>query len=437
MTKRILQDVVTSPGSRSRTKISSNNIKQTDEDYAVDVRMPSASHRGRNGDNFNKKNGRVSRFAIWGIAIFAVLFLLFVLLQFFSGTIVEIVPLQKNVTIDGNFIAQKGVKETDLSFKLVVLDSSLSGEVTATGEKNVEKKASGNIIIFNKYSSKPQKLIKRTRFETPNGKIYRIDKYVMVPGTTIKNGKVTPGSVEVTVYADIPGEEYNTGLTDFTIPGFKGDPRFNKFYARSKTPIENGFSGVVKIASDEDVLKVEEELQNSLKETLLMQARSQVPEDFVLYDDAVFFSFKNTSNQLETNKDVIDITEDGTLYGVLFNKSELSKYITASTVATYDGGDVSVQDLEALDFNVSNREEFNPKEDTELRFTLTGPATIIWDINENLLVRDLVGIQKEDFLKVIEKYSNIQRAEATIRPFWKKVFPDNIEDITIRKISLE
>ncbi len=436
MPKRILQDVVTSSSPRSRTNVrKSDNAKQGNEDSAIDVRMPSANRIDRSVDDYDSKSGRFSRFAIWGVALSAVLFLLFVLLQFFSGTVVEVVPLQKEVTLNGDFIAHKDTQETKFSFKLVVLDSSLSGEVVATGEKNIERKASGNIVIYNEYSSKPQKLIKRTRFETTDGKIYRIDKFVIVPGTTVESGKIIPGSIEVTVYADIPGEEYNTGLMDFTIPGFKGDPRFGKFYARSKTPIENGFSGTVKIASDEDILKVEEELQNSLKETLLVQARSQVPGDFILYDDAVFFSFKNTGGQTETKKDMVDITEEGILYGVLFNKSELSKYITASTVATYDGSDVSVQDLEELKFSVINREEFNPKEDTELKFSISGNATIVWDINETLLVRDLLGINKEDFLKVIGGYSNIQRAEATLRPFWKKVFPENSEDITIRKID--
>jgi len=443
MPKRILQDVVTSSNSRSRSRLDSSSaknksdkIKQThDEDSRIDVRMPSANHMTGNTSNFNKQNVGVSRFAIWGIAVFAVLFLLFALLQFFSGTVVEVVPLQKNITLNEDFVATKDAEKDQLSFKLVVLENSLSSEVVATGEKNIEKKAFGNIVIYNEYSSNSQKLIKRTRFETPNGKIYRINKSVIVPGTKVENGKIIPGSIEVTVYADIPGEEYNVGLTDFTIPGFKGDPRFDKFYARSKTPIENGFSGIVKIASEEDVLKVEKELTTSLKEILLIQVRSQVPGDFILYDDAVFFSFKNVGSKKEVKENMVDITEEGVLYGVLFNKNELSKFIAANTIATYDGSDVSVLGLEKLNFSVVDKENFNPKKDTTLKFTLSGSAMVVWDVNETLLTRDLLGIKKEDFLKVIGEYSNIQRAEATLKPFWKKVFPENNEDITIRKIE--
>jgi len=435
MSKRILQDVVTSSSPQSGRRVrESDTKKKIDSRSELDVRMPSSNRIQMDSDTDNGSTG-FSKFAIWGVAAAAVLFLLFVLLQFFSGTVVEVVPMQKNVTIDANFIAYKKAEESDLSFKLITLERSQSGEVTATGEKDIERKASGDIIIYNSYSSNSQKLIKRTRFETPDGKIYRINKSVVVPGTTVQNGKIIPGSIEVTVYADIPGDEYNIDLTDFTIPGFKGDPRFDKFYARSKTIIGDGFSGTIKVASPEDVSDVKEDLQNSLKETLSTQAHSQVPGDFILYNNAVFFSFDDVKNQEETKKDTINVTEKGTLYGVLFNKKELSKHLASNSVSTYDGSDVLATGLEELKFNVIDSDQFDPTVDTELKFTILGPTKIIWDVNETALVRDLVGVSKVDFLNVIGGYPNIQRAEAILKPFWKKVFPENSEDITIRKID--
>lgn len=442
MPKRILQDVVTSRRSGKKVKVhrsdATNNNKKRP---SMDVRMPSAAHEREHintqtGGRFSGGFGSgFSRFAIWGVAAGAVIFLLFVLLSFFSGTVVKVVPLQKNITVSGNFFAQKNAEEGVLPFKLIVLEDSLPGEVPTSKEKEVERKASGDIVIFNTYSSKSQKLIKRTRFETSDGKIYRINKSVIVPGTTVQNGKIVPGSALVTVYANIPGEEYNIGLTDFTIPGFKGDPRFDKFYARSKTPMENGFSGTVRTASPEDIAKVEEELQNSLKETLLAQARSNTPGDFILYDDAVFFSFEDLSDLTYSTKNSIDITEKGSLYGVLLNKNELSKNIATNLIATYDGSDVFALGLEELQFVVNDREKFDSAEDTDLSFTLAGPLTIVWEVDETALARDLAGTSKADFLNTIGGYSNIQKAEATIKPFWKKVFPENAEDITIRKIE--
>jgi hypothetical protein len=438
MSKRILQDVVASSGVRKKSavhsRVSAENKKRRS---SIDVRMPSSSNeREYKNTPAGGGYGKGSRFAIWGVAAGSVVFLLFVLLSFFSGTVVKVTPLEESVTVSGTFYAQKNAGEGALPFKLIVLEDSLSGEAATSEEKEVERKASGRIVVYNTYSSKSQKLIKRTRFETPDGKIYRINKSIIVPGTTVKNGKIVPGSVETEVFADIPGEEYNIGLTDFTIPGFKGDLRFDKFYARSKTPMEDGFSGTVKVASPEDITKTEKELSNSLKETLLQQARSNTPEDFILYDDAVFFSFGNDNNLTYSTKDTVDVLEKGTLYGILFNKSELSKYIAVNTVADYDGSDVVAQGLENLKFKVRDREKFNPAEDTSISFTAPGQVTIVWKIDKTKISRDLAGTNKADFLNIINKnYPNIQHAKATIRPFWEKIFPKNSDEITIKEIN--
>ena len=73
-----------------------------------------------------------------------------------------------------------------------------------------------------------------------------------MPGESLVSGKTVPGSTETAVSADEAGKEYNIGKTDFTIPGFKGDARYSKFYARSKTDMEGGFIGTIYSLSDED-----------------------------------------------------------------------------------------------------------------------------------------------------------------------------------------
>lgn len=376
---------------------------------------------------------RGQRFAIWAVAAAAVLSLSFAVLSFFSGAIIEIVPLQKSVTVDGDFTAKKEAQEGELPFKLVELENSVTDKVAVTGEKEIERKASGTIVIYNTYSSASQKLIARTRFETSDGKVYRSDRSITVPGTKMEDGKTIPGSVEVAISADIPGKEYNIELTDFTIPGFKGDPRYSKFYARSKTPMEGGIAGTVKTASTEDIAGIKTKLQNSIKETLLAQVRSQVPDDFILYDDAVFFVFESSDEVPYTTESNIEVKEKGTLYGVLFNKSDLSKHLAKKTISTYDGGDILADNPERLIFNVKDREAFDPAKAQELSFTLKGNALFIWGVDEKALAADLAGKNKDDFLGIINQYSNIQEAEATLRPFWRKTFPLDGGDITIRK----
>lgn len=438
MPKKILRDVISS--TRQRSKIERPNLfekRQVDNSaMPKKTRRKSFNHNVK-AKEFNSLSS--ARFAIWGIAICALVFFLFVLLSFFSATVIKIVPVQKNVTVSGPFRAVKAAGDDVLSYNIVIQEHSTSTEVPATGEKKVHRKASGKIVIYNKYSSKPEELIKRTRFETEEGYEYRIDKPVIVPGTTVEDGNIVPGSIEVTVYADIPGDEYNIGLTEFTIPGLKGGPRFSKFYAESKTPMTGGFSGIVKIASTEDIKKAKIELENSLKETLLAQARAEVPDYFVLYDDAVFFSFgdPDVADTENSKKDIITVTASGVLHGVLFKDSELSKSIAENTIDSYTGDNISIDDLDKLEFTVVDRKSFDPATDTEINFTLFGSSEVVWDIDGIALARDLAGKDKTSFLDVRSNYPGIERFEAIVRPFWKKTFPKDPSDISIKIMPVE
>ncbi len=98
-------------------------------------------------------------------------------------------------------------------------------------------KTGGFISIYNAYSAAPQKLVAQTRFETKDGKIFRIQNPVIVPGVKMSGTKLTPSSIKVNVVSDAAGEEYLIGPSYFTIPGFQGSPKYAGFYAESTEPM--------------------------------------------------------------------------------------------------------------------------------------------------------------------------------------------------------
>ncbi|PIU99311.1 hypothetical protein COS59_00465, partial [Candidatus Wolfebacteria bacterium CG03_land_8_20_14_0_80_36_15] len=120
----------------------------------------------------------------------------------------------------------------------------------ATGKKNVERKARGEVTIYNTYSSDDQPLIANTRLLTPDGKVFRLEKLIVVPGAKIIEGKIVSSSVKTSVVADKAGQEYNIGpVSHFTIPGFQGSEKYQSFYAKSDTPMTGGFVGEVAVPS--------------------------------------------------------------------------------------------------------------------------------------------------------------------------------------------
>jgi len=405
----------------------------------LDARMSFLKPRVRERRMMEMTEGEhgAPRMLIWSAAFFAALVLVFSFFSLFTGAHVTVTPKQDSGAITGEFSAFKEPADSELAFDVMILAKEEGKDIPATKERQVERKASGNIIVYNKHSGVVQPLIKNTRFETPEGKIYRIKESVSIPGTTVLEGEIVPGSLEVTVYADEPGESYNIGLSDFTVPGFKGTPQFENFYARSKTAMTGGFSGVVKYPSEEDIKVAREELQHTLKEQLLTEANVQKPDNFILYEDGIFISYEGGDKIGETSGDTAHITERATLNGVIFNKDELAKFIAKNALQNrYDGSAaVTISNMDQIIFNIVDKESVSPF-DESIPFSLSGTAEVIWTVDEEGLKAALVGKPKKglQFQEVLGAFPYIERAEASIKPFWKRTFPDNVDKIRINQV---
>ncbi len=382
--------------------------------------------------NGNIKKRNSSRFIIWFVIIIALAVFTFVFSFLFSGAKISITPKQNKTFVDARFTAAIEARSDELPYEIMTIEKTGSKKILAVKKEQIEEKASGKIIIFNDFSSANQRLLINTRFETPNGLIYKINKSVVVPGQKKENGEIIPGSIEVAVYADEAGENFNIGLTDFIIPGFKSFPQFDKFYARSKTPMTGGFAGEKLIADPTDVENAKNEIHSELRTQLLNEAFSQKPDGFYLFEDAVFVEFE--SEQTEGSGDKVEVKEKAILYGVLFNKNEFAKYIAENTFATFDESLVEISDITALTLTVLNKEQSRPWEDKEFEFTIKGNVNIIWVFDEERLKQDLAGKSKAAFQTIRSGYSSIEEAEIILRPFWKRTFPNKINKIKIERI---
>jgi len=413
MPKQILQDVIP-PGRRSIRRIPLSFSRKVNE-KEIDTEQI-----------FKKRSEkRGSKFGIWLIAGAAVLVLLIVAVFVFSGATVTIEPRQKNIKVDIEAVAKNS---GELAYETIAVGGVKTVYLQATGESKVEKKASGTIIVYNNYSSAPQRLIKNTRFETPTGLVYRIDKSIIVPGTRVESGKTIPGSVETTVFADLPGPNYNIGLNDFTVPGFKGTPRYEGFYARSKTTMAGGFIGNVPTAPEDKMNEAYASAEAELKQELTQKINAQKPDTFVWYPSALLFESVRQVPTAGTGS-MIALSVNANSTAVVFSKSVLSNYIAEHSVIDYDKEPVSIDKLGDLIFTPRFSAEANVGD--PIPFSLTGDATIIWQFDSAQLKSDLAGKNKKDIFSIIANYRGVARVSAVIRPFWKSQFPDNPNKIKI------
>ncbi|HDO23776.1 MAG TPA: hypothetical protein ENG99_01000 [bacterium] len=414
MSKKIIQDIIIKKKTAQRTRIEEKKDNPP-------IRIP------------RRKQRKIISFkSIFWFAFFALLiFAFFSALGFFSSVSIKITPRQEFIAVDSDLKAKRGGDGGILPFETIRMKRTEKFVGKSTGVEKVEDMSSGKIVIYNAFSSKSQVLIARTRFETPEGKIYRIKKRITVPGAKIKKGKIVPSSIEAVVYADKFGKEYNIGLSDFSIPGFKGDPRYKKFYARSKTEMKGGYEGTVSIITKKDIAEGSDNLKKKIKNYLLESLSKQIPLGFLLYKGASIFNF----SELENNPvpgDRIEKFEyglNGEVVGFLIKKSSLEKEIVKRYLKD-SMDEVGIVNIDGFVFKLFKYD----REKNEIIFNLKGKAHFVWKIDTDSLLGDLVKSPRSEYNLVFKKYPAIEKAEIIFRPYWWHYLPKNKSHVHFEQI---
>jgi hypothetical protein len=157
-------------------------------------------------------------------------------------TQLTVYPKFNEPNISSEFTAYPDKRDNALSYEIMTLESTSESQVKASGQVEVKAQATGKIEII-KTTPGAERLIKNTRFRSPDGKIFRIKESVIVPGS-VNN---VPGTIQADVFADEVGEGYNlkTG-TRFDVPGFQDsglDDLYKAIYAENRSDFTGGFNG--------------------------------------------------------------------------------------------------------------------------------------------------------------------------------------------------
>ena len=380
-----------------------------------------------------------TRYTLWLVAIISVIFFLFALSYLFFKAEVAVNPKMKDIVLNENLSASKNGSAETIPFDLIVISGGENKIIQTTEERDISEKARGVVLIYNAFSSVAQRLDIDTRLLGSNNKIYKTEKQVFVPG--MKNN--IPGSIEVGIYGAEGGEEYNSGPLDFTIVGFKGTPKYSKFYARSNIEdtattgkIEGGFKGKFPFISDKEKTSVINELNTILQAKLFKKATNQIPSGLVLFKDAIFLNTdSNDINPVSSKDKTLSIKLKGTLYGFIFDKEKLIKKIAENNIKEYDGSPIFIPNIQNLIFSMPNGQAgLSDKKNASFRnveninFNLSGATKIVWKLDEDKLRTDLLGKSKKDFSQILLQYPNVVSADLVLSPFWKISLPDKAKD---------
>lgn len=344
---------------------------------------------------------------------------------FFDSATITIVPKYKDVADIGRpfLFSKDGTDPNAIPYTVQAVSLSKSKTLALSESRKVEAKASGRAIIYNNYDKLPQKLIKNTRFESSKGKMYRINQSVEVPG---KKGTI-PGSIEVTLYADSNGAEYNTEQESFTIPGFKGTPRETLFYAKSQGSISGGSSGTMSLVSLSDLNAAKDALAVELSKEIQTQVMKIQKDGYIpLYTGVEVTYQDNEDAVLKGITAVYTVTATGNL--MLASASKLAETI-AKTTSDYDSAPVRLAYTDTLTYVRKSGDHVIGT--TTIPVLVEGKPRVIWESNIDAIKQMVLTKKRDEFKPLMKTINSIESAEINFSPLWLSTFPSETSKIIV------
>ncbi len=327
--------------------------------------------------------------------------------------------------------ASKATTQVDAAGKTVPAEvftdtRNLTQLFPATGKVTGSQKATGNIIIYNAYSSAKQALVATTRFMAPDGKVFRLDNAVVVPGAEVKNGKIIPASIQATVTADKPGPDYNIGpVSRLSIPGFKGSPKYDAFYGVLEQPAAGGFIGDRIVPTDSDAAAAKDKVTNILETSLQSNLLGSRGKEFNVLDGASAISVTRLVVKKDTDQNgQFSVFGEASYQAIGFREQDVKNMFLELANKDYPG--TSFRDLSLV--------YSEPKPDYDkgtLTFLVTAQGTLATAFQSDELRSKLAGQKVSLAQSSIAKMPGLVDAKVSLWPIWLQTLPSSLDRIQV------
>jgi hypothetical protein len=321
----------------------------------------------------------------------------------------------------------------------------------ATGKEFQGKNAQGKVLIKNT-SSNDWPLVPRTRFQTADGLVFRIDRQITVPAGSVAN----PGTLEVNVLAD-PLDAFDQPIGDkgnlpegtkFFLPALSADNQ-KKIFAESVGSFSGGETSATKFISADDTAAARAKMEVELKEAAEAELKAVIAQRN---------EEQNTNLQLLTGTNLIklgdinisipqniegqklesfDVKGTVTATGIAYNQDELLTILNnelkvkknpEKSLASVDEGSITYKITEnnevagkvVITPSIQGIEEFeiSPKKENGER--------LIKKIKDQI-----VGKEIQEARDFIQGLPEIEKVEISTWPAWAPTIPSVPDNIKI------
>ncbi len=302
----------------------------------------------------------------------------------------------------------------------------------ASGSKRVERKAVGTITVYNEYSSEAQALVVGTRFSAPDGKIFKINTKITIPGAKIVDGKISGSQINVAVTAEKTGSDYNIAPTSkFRISGFQGTPKYDAFYGISTTPMAGGIVGDIKVPTKDDIAKAESDIKSTLESNLRGQTFVKVPDGVKMLPKAYNFRVVSETVSKEAGADgKFTILMSGELKTFGFKESDLLVAF-ASQVAAQSDVDLVLHDYSLQQSDAGYGDPVLNLKNGTMSFNLNFKSNWVRSFDRNDFKNKVAGKGKTDITSTIYGLPGFVSGEVSFWPIWVFRSPTDTSKIVV------
>ena len=272
-----------------------------------------------------------SRKFITGLLAASLASLFFVAYVVLPGATLYIEPASEVISKSVNINLERA-PDDPRTLKSYAIETSVDLTIShsASGVLSEGNNASGNISIINT-TANSWPLIAQTRFQNPEGIVYRLQNEATVPAGSIEN----PGKLEAFVVADsldtngiAVGARGNIGPSSFILPALRESSQ-TELYAESFEDMTGGETAVSAIVLEDDLVAAREKLELQLKEKALSSLRKETLS--MGNQEGVNLDLLEDSDVLEYGTAVVDMPFE--LLGDEMEEFEISGTLRLSGVA--------------------------------------------------------------------------------------------------------
>ncbi|MDP3770053.1 MAG: hypothetical protein Q8R40_03905 [bacterium] len=352
----------------------------------------------------------------------------------FAQVTVTVKPTIESIQLGNTLVAfDASVSEVDINKRIIpaeflTFNGNASQEFEATGHDYVEEKARGRVRIINMFSTSPQALVVNTRFITDAGVLYRLGSGITIPGAKSANGKLTAQFVEAELMSDKPGEESNiSGEIKLYIPGFKGSPKYEGFYAIAQNGFSGGSKGESRVVTRADLTSAQEQVTKKVFDDLRASMARKIPANFTFVESLSQIEISNITAPKEKSKaDRFQVEARGVGRVFVFRNDDIFKLLS-SIILKEDVGTELMQ--KSADVRYRIKEANYEKKSASVEVSGTIKTKKVISLAE---LTNMIRSKKEgSLIEVLKQRREIATFKVSFFPPWIFSAPDNTRNIHI------